>query len=155
MWRTHDVFEAGTFVYPDGFKDVGNQVVPGSRALPDGEIITGSPNPALVPMPTLPMAPLPAYAQIQNDVTYEGVPIKFGGQIVFGGKCLANQINGMDVIGGCADGQTLNGTVINSQYDGTSKRARASSYRRTIAWESRISVLHSRSCRRARAASAA
>ncbi len=117
MWRTHDVFEAGTFVYPNGFKNVGNQVVPGSRALPDGEIVTGSPNPALVPMPTLPMAPLPAYAQIQNDVMYEGVPIKFGGQIVFGGKCLANQINGMDVIGGCVDGQILNGTVLHSQYD--------------------------------------
>ena len=32
---------------------------PGSRALPDGEIETGTPIPALVPMPTLPMAPIP------------------------------------------------------------------------------------------------
>jgi len=123
MWRTHDVFENGTFVYPDNTtvngSDVSNQVVPGSRALPDGEIIAGSPNPALVPLPTIPMAPLPAYAQIKNKVTVDGspTPIAFGGQVVLGGTCKANQINGLDVIGGCVDGTLLNGTVINSQYD--------------------------------------
>ncbi len=124
MWRTHDVFEAGTFVYPEGTTinatDVSGQVVPGSRALPDGEIKAGTPNPALVPLPTLPMAPLPAYAQIQNGVTFEGVPITVGGQIVLGGKCVAGKVNGLDVIGGCPvvpPGDNLNGTVINSQYD--------------------------------------
>ena len=123
MWRTHDTFEAGTFVYPKNTeingKPVDNQVVPGSRALPDGEIITGVPTPAIVPLPTLPMAPLPAYAQIQNNVPVAGSPnpIKFGGQTVIGGTCKAGQINGLDVIGGCVDGQELNGTVINSQYD--------------------------------------
>lgn len=123
MWRTHDVFENGTFVYPENTtvngNDVSNQVVPGSRALPDGEIIAGSPTPALVPLPTIPMAPLPAYAQIQTKVSVAGspTPIVFGGQVVLGGICKAGQINGLDVIGGCTDGTVLNGTVINSQYD--------------------------------------
>jgi manganese oxidase len=123
MWRTHDVFEAGTFVYPQGTKinnvDVSGQVVPGARALPDGEINAGSPTPAIVPMPTLPMAPLPAYAQIQTNVQVNGVTIANGGQVVIGGTCQGNKINGMDVIGGCTDGQHLNGTVINSQFNGT------------------------------------
>lgn len=122
MWRTHDVFESGTFVYPFGTEvngqDVSNQVVPGARALPDGEIITGVPTPAIVPLPTLPMAPLPAYAQIKNNVPVAGspTPITIGGQVVIGGTCKANQVNGLDVIGGCPDGANVNGTVIHSQY---------------------------------------
>ncbi|WP_414475999.1 multicopper oxidase domain-containing protein [Microvirga sp. M2] len=43
LWRTHDVFEAGT-------RD---------RWLPDGEIAGGTPNPAVVPMPDIPLPPLP------------------------------------------------------------------------------------------------
>jgi hypothetical protein len=116
MWRTHDVFESGTFVDDAGL------VVPGSRALPDGEIITGTATPAIVPLPTLPMAPLPAYAQIQNNVQYEGELIPYGGQVVIGGTCQSNQINGLDVIGGCTNGQKLNGTVIDSQYDHALKK---------------------------------
>lgn len=122
MWRTHDVFESGTFVYPTGTtingKTVDGQVVPGARALPDGEIVAGTPIPAVVPLPTLPMAPLPAYAQIQNNVQVNGVQITYGGQVVIGGTCQSNAINGISVIGGCTDGQKLNGTVINSQFDG-------------------------------------
>ncbi|MBK7874305.1 MAG: copper oxidase [Planctomycetes bacterium] len=41
LWRVHDVFEDG------------------GRKLPDGEIVTGTPIPALVPVPTRPMAPMP------------------------------------------------------------------------------------------------
>lgn len=122
MWRVHDVFEAGTYVYPKDTVingvDVSGQAVPGSRALPDGEIKTGTPTPALVPLPTLPMAPLPAYAQIQNNVKVHGVQIPYGGQVVIGGTCSGNKINGLDVIGGCTDGQHLNGTVVNSSFDG-------------------------------------
>ena len=122
MWRTHDVFESGSFVYPQdkviNGMDVSGQVVPGSRALPDGEIVTGAPTPAVVPLPTLPMAPLPAYAQIQNSVKVNGIQIPQGGQVVIGGVCSGNKINGLDVIGGCTDGQLLNGTVISSQFDG-------------------------------------
>jgi hypothetical protein len=56
LWRVHDVFEAGTELtsYPEG------EPKEGSRALPDGEIAHGTPIPALVPLPTLAMAPLPA-----------------------------------------------------------------------------------------------
>jgi len=56
LWRVHDVFEAGTELdaYPKGRpKD-------NARALPDGEIEKGTPIPALVPLPTRPMAPEPA-----------------------------------------------------------------------------------------------
>lgn len=65
MWRTHDTFEPGT--------DLQNGIpIKGTRALPDGEISAGTPMPALVPMPTLPMAPMPSPVFIEN------------GQIVFG-----------------------------------------------------------------------
>ena len=65
MWRVHDTFEAGS--------ELKNGIpVKGTRALPDGEIAAGSPNVALVPMPTLPMAPMPSPVFIDN------------GQIVFG-----------------------------------------------------------------------
>jgi hypothetical protein len=58
LWRVHDVFEAGT--------ELGGQGRPldGSRALPDGEIVKGTPIPALVPIPTNAMAPLPAKLKI-------------------------------------------------------------------------------------------
>jgi manganese oxidase len=118
MWRTHDTFESGTYVFPSGSANQ-NQVVPGSRALPDGEITAGSPTPAIVPLPTLPMAPLPAYAQIQTNVKVNGETIPLGGQVVIGGTCSGNKINGLDVIGGCTNGQLLNGTVINSAFNGT------------------------------------
>ncbi|MEL6866579.1 MAG: hypothetical protein AAFP19_19290, partial [Bacteroidota bacterium] len=52
MWRVHDVFEKGT-------KMDGNMVADNTRALPDGEIATGTPIPGLVPLPTMPMAPTP------------------------------------------------------------------------------------------------
>ncbi|HYL81076.1 MAG TPA: hypothetical protein VEU07_09695, partial [Candidatus Acidoferrum sp.] len=41
LWRSHDVFEDG------------------SRMLPDGEIAQGTPIPAVIPLPTLAMAPMP------------------------------------------------------------------------------------------------
>ncbi|MBV9494780.1 MAG: hypothetical protein JOZ54_11090, partial [Acidobacteria bacterium] len=58
-WRSHDVFEIGTTL------DSGGKPVSGwNRAQPDGEIAAGTPIPALVPMPTLPMAPMPARVRI-------------------------------------------------------------------------------------------
>ena len=53
LWRTHDVFEAGTELDGDG------RPTDGARALPDGEIADGTPIPALVPLPTIAMAPMP------------------------------------------------------------------------------------------------
>jgi hypothetical protein len=57
MWRVHDVFEAGTAL---------SNGVPTAtaRALPDGEIAAGTPIPGIVPIPTLPMAIIPAATQI-------------------------------------------------------------------------------------------
>jgi manganese oxidase len=52
LWRVHDTFERGT-----PLKD--GKPVPGSRALPDGEISAGVPMVGVVPLPSLPMAPLP------------------------------------------------------------------------------------------------
>ena len=43
LWRSHDVFEAGT---PD-------------RNLPDAEIADGTPNPAVVPLPHAALPPMP------------------------------------------------------------------------------------------------
>ncbi len=80
LWRVHDVFERGsrldrygrpsTECVPSGYDgepdedrgecEPGYQMATVTRALPDGEIDAGTPSPALVPMPTLPMAPVPA-----------------------------------------------------------------------------------------------
>ncbi|HEV2762170.1 MAG TPA: hypothetical protein VGV38_04170, partial [Pyrinomonadaceae bacterium] len=72
LWRVHDVFEEGTRLDGDG------RPAAGSRALPDGEIMAGTPIPALVPLPTIAMAPMPeAQAQIVNgqvQVTGSGNP---------------------------------------------------------------------------------
>jgi hypothetical protein len=68
MWRTHDTFEEGSQLDSNGIP------VAGTRALPDGEIKAGTPNPALVPMPTLPMAPMPSAVFIQNGQVVYGTP---------------------------------------------------------------------------------
>ena len=54
LWRNHDVFEAGTQLDADGIP------VPGARALPDGEIVAGTPIPAVVPIPGQALPPMPA-----------------------------------------------------------------------------------------------
>jgi len=70
MWRVHDVLERGTELEPCGGALCPRQ---GARALPDGEIARGTPIPAVVPMPTLPLAPVPARVELQsfcsNDLT--------------------------------------------------------------------------------------
>jgi manganese oxidase len=65
LWRNHDTFEEGTQLasYPDG------SPLPNSRALPDGEITTGTPTPALVPLPTKAMAPEPAPVKLAQNGT--------------------------------------------------------------------------------------
>ena len=59
LWRTHDVFEGGTRLDKDG-RAAGEW----PRALPDGEIAAGTPTPAIVPMPQIAMAPMPARVRI-------------------------------------------------------------------------------------------
>ncbi|MDQ3802433.1 MAG: Ig-like domain-containing protein, partial [Acidobacteriota bacterium] len=56
LWRTHDVFEAGTELDGAGLP------TDGARKLPDAEIAAGTPIPAIVPVPTLAMPPMPTAA---------------------------------------------------------------------------------------------
>jgi len=60
MWRVHDVLETGTVMNTNG------TVAENSRAYPDIEIKTGTPIPGLVPISTLPMAPIPARVHIDT-----------------------------------------------------------------------------------------
>lgn len=69
MWRVHDVFEEGTKLEvsqqgADGYHSEpyalrSGKPAAGARALPDGEIIAGTPIPAVVPLPGKAMAPMP------------------------------------------------------------------------------------------------
>ncbi len=91
LYRNHDVFEAGTELIPDPADPLclppndpnGPQChqvpKPGSRALPDGEIIAGTFIPAVIPIPTNPMAPIPGKVHIATD-SASGYR---GGQIVY------------------------------------------------------------------------
>ncbi len=80
MWRVHDVFEQGTEL------DVSGTPVKGARALPDGEIIAGTPVPALVPLPGLAMAPTPAKAYLIDNgrrVAVDPVGEKANGEPIY------------------------------------------------------------------------
>jgi hypothetical protein len=68
MWRTHDTLEIGSQLDANGIP------VTGTRALPDGEIMAGTPTPAVVPMPTLPMAPMPSSVFIDHGQVVYGTP---------------------------------------------------------------------------------
>ncbi len=59
LWRVHDTFEPGTTLTASG-----TPTADWNRALPDGEIAAGTPTPALVPLPTIAMAPMPARVKI-------------------------------------------------------------------------------------------
>jgi manganese oxidase len=60
LFRVHDTLEMGTAL------DANGRPAPGSRALPDPEIMTGTPTPAVVPLPFYAMAPVPAAVEIAN-----------------------------------------------------------------------------------------
>ena len=57
LWRSHDVFEDGSY----------------TRRLPDAEITDGTPNPALVPLPRTPLAPMPT-------ADFKGYPFYIAGE---------------------------------------------------------------------------
>jgi hypothetical protein len=59
LWRAHDVLELGTRLE-------NGKPASGARALPDNEIVTGTPIPAVVPIPILAMAPIPGPVSISN-----------------------------------------------------------------------------------------
>jgi manganese oxidase len=79
-WRNHDVFEAGTRLAVSGtsfhstpFALKDGTPAAGARALPDGEIVAGTPIPALVPLPGKAMALMPGRVtvvpKVSNGVT--------------------------------------------------------------------------------------
>ncbi len=77
MWRVHDVFEAGTELEPsppDGPGAGAPWPKVGARALPDGEIARGTPIPAIVPVPTVAMPPLPSPIYIADGQVNYGAP---------------------------------------------------------------------------------
>jgi hypothetical protein len=76
LWRVHDVLETGTPVRADG------RVEKGARALPDGEIADGTPIPAVVPLPSLPMALPPAVVHLTAGGTEYQVCDKKGANCV-------------------------------------------------------------------------
>src|SRR6185436_10763027 len=78
LWRVHDVYETGTLLGKDGKPrtDVPN------RALPDGEIKTGTPIPAMVPLPTIPMPPMPGKVRLAEDGKQVTVCDERGGDCV-------------------------------------------------------------------------
>jgi hypothetical protein len=83
MWyhlRNHDVFEKGTVLAVSGANDpqnptAGFHTTPfalrnanpavGARALPDGELLAGTPIPAIVPLPGKPMPPMPGKVTVK------------------------------------------------------------------------------------------
>lgn len=71
LYRVHDVFEGGTALDEQGRPRAD------ARALPDGEIMRGTPIPAVVPLPLYAMAPIPAPVKIiegQALVSGDGHP---------------------------------------------------------------------------------
>ncbi|MGG5812522.1 multicopper oxidase domain-containing protein [Falsiroseomonas sp. CW058] len=75
LWRVLDTFEWGTPL------DAQGRPLPNSRAYPDGEVAQGTPIPAVVPVPTLALAPLPAPVRIE------------AGQVVLAGNGTAAEDN--------------------------------------------------------------
>ena len=74
MWRNHDVFEGGTRLAvsdtASGFHEHPFGLTHGkpsekARALPDGEIVAGTPIPAIVPLPGKGMAPMPVPVRVK------------------------------------------------------------------------------------------
>ncbi|MHC4091751.1 MAG: hypothetical protein ACYSVY_16040, partial [Planctomycetota bacterium] len=133
MWRIYDTFQQGTALQatldginlgPDGLPATGDELTAhvsfvdddlgigngtpaaGARALPDGEIIAGTPIPGVVPLPGKAMAPMPA-----AGVTVVANPnqVCVGDFPTFG---LAAKVD--DGMGGlvCPDGNDLDGSGV-------------------------------------------
>lgn len=87
LWRVHDVFEQGSRLAvseegEDGFHEEpfalrSGLPAEGARALPDGEIVAGTPIPAVVPLPGKPLPPMPGKVSVvprfaQGELLAEG-----------------------------------------------------------------------------------
>ncbi len=84
LWRNHDVFEAGTVLdvsvgdngyHQNAYALEEGRPASGSRALPDGEIIAGTPIPAIVPLPGKALPPMPGRVHVASvDKDNDGTP---------------------------------------------------------------------------------
>ena len=84
LWRTHDTFEPGTRLKAsdgaDGFHTAAyalhkGEPASGARALPDGEIVGGTPIPAIVPLPGKALPPMPGRVTVEAvDKDGDGTP---------------------------------------------------------------------------------
>ncbi|HEX6828386.1 MAG TPA: hypothetical protein VF104_05350, partial [Burkholderiales bacterium] len=110
IWRNHDVFESGTrLAVTRGTSINAEHNVPfalqdgtpaaGARALPDGEIMVGTPIPAIVPLPGKPLPPMPAAGITVKAVDRNGDGIPDSSQAVVNHATVA----GPDGIHGTAD----------------------------------------------------
>ena len=87
LWRNHDVFEAGTKLavsedsaepnltkhyHKKPFELMSGKPSKTARALPDGEIIAGTPIPAIVPLPGKGMAPMPLNVSVKPRIGLDG-----------------------------------------------------------------------------------
>lgn len=84
LWRNHDTFESGTQLdvatgldgyHRDAFALERGKPASGSRAYPDGEIVAGTPIPALVPLPGKALPPMPGRVYVAAvDKNNDGEP---------------------------------------------------------------------------------
>jgi manganese oxidase len=123
LFRVHDVFEEGTKLDSNG------RPATGSRALPDAEILTGTPIPALIPLPTQGMAPMPEKVEIVNgQVQVDGlghpgypffVPGIAGHRPPHPPLDFAKEDNGEELNGGLPRHVITGAVVVNNQYTTT------------------------------------
>ena len=123
LFRVHDVLELGTPLDGHG------RPMSGKRALPDGEIAAGTPIPAVVPLPTRAMAPLPAAVQIvDGQVEFIGkgnpgypffVPGKAGHRAPHPPLDFAVTDKGEELNGGLPRHLITGGTISINQYTAT------------------------------------
>ena len=90
-WRTHDVLEVGS---PFNTTKFPNQLGKyKTRALPDGEIATGTPIPAIIPMPVLAMPPMPGTVTIVPVADPNGGPNPVGYRAEVAAADITNKVN--------------------------------------------------------------
>ncbi|WP_151898825.1 manganese-oxidizing multicopper oxidase MnxG [Oceanisphaera profunda] len=99
MWRVHDVFEEGTRLQVSEDGDDGYHSEPfalrsglpaaNARALPDGEIVAGTPIPAIVPLPGKAMPPMPGKVTVVTK--YGSDPEDDGEAVAVGSVALVDR----------------------------------------------------------------
>jgi hypothetical protein len=117
LFRIHDVLETGTplaVTPPNGFhtapwalqsgepavveRDAQNKPAARARALPDGEIVAGTPIPAILPLPGKPMPPLPGKVTVVAKTAVRQVPGQPAESIVVGSVAKVDRTDTSDAV---------------------------------------------------------